>query len=95
MIIDLERFTAAEKPFWDELERLLKRVEDDPACRLGVDGAVRFHYLYQRASAVWPGLTVWQPRLSSAAIWRVWLPGPMVKFTPPVIMPIASSRVSG
>jgi uncharacterized membrane protein SpoIIM required for sporulation len=51
MIIDLERFTATEKPFWDELERLLKRVEDDPACRLGVEGAARFHYLYQRASA--------------------------------------------
>lgn len=51
MIIDLERFTATEKPFWDELEQLLKRVEDDPACRLGVRGASRFHYLYQRASA--------------------------------------------
>lgn len=51
MIIDLERFIAAEKPFWDELEQLLKRIEDDPACRLGLEGATRLHYLYQRSSA--------------------------------------------
>ncbi len=51
MIIDLERFMAQEKPCWDELERLLKRVEDDPGCSLGVAGATRFHYLYQRSTA--------------------------------------------
>ena len=51
MIIDLERFMATERPFWDELEELLTRIEEDPACSLGLEGATRFHYLYQRASS--------------------------------------------
>lgn len=51
MIIDLERFMATERPFWDELDRLLTAVEDDPGHNLGLNGATRLHYLYQRASA--------------------------------------------
>lgn len=51
MIIDLERFMATERPFWDELERLLTRLENDSACTLGLDGATRLHYLYQRTTA--------------------------------------------
>lgn len=51
MIIDLERYIAAEKPFWDELETLLDRMERDVAFTLDLAGVQRFHYLYQRASA--------------------------------------------
>ena len=36
---------------WQELERLLNRFEADPAFRLNIEQAKRFHYLYERASA--------------------------------------------
>lgn len=51
MIIDLERYMATERPFWDELEQLLVKIENDPGCALGLAGATRLHYLYQRTSA--------------------------------------------
>ncbi len=51
MIIDLPKFTALERPAWQELERLLERLEADPAFRLKLDQAKRFHYLYERTSA--------------------------------------------
>jgi uncharacterized membrane protein SpoIIM required for sporulation len=51
MIIDLERFVGAERPFWKELEGILDRLERDAAARLTLDEARRFHYLYERASA--------------------------------------------
>ena len=38
VIIDLARFVAAEKPYWDELERVLRQVEDDPERRLAAAG---------------------------------------------------------
>lgn len=51
MIIDLERFVAAERPLWQDLESWLRRLEEDPYRRLEVEELKRFHYLYQRASA--------------------------------------------
>lgn len=51
MIVDLERFIAKEKPFWDELALLLDRMEQDVAFTLDLSGVSRVHYLYQRASA--------------------------------------------
>jgi uncharacterized membrane protein SpoIIM required for sporulation len=51
MIIDPERFIAAEKPYWDELEGVLDRMEQDLAFRMGLGEITRMHYLYQRASA--------------------------------------------
>ena len=51
MIIDLERFIAEEKPFWDELEALLDQMEQDVAFSMDLGGVTRFHFLYQRASA--------------------------------------------
>jgi uncharacterized membrane protein SpoIIM required for sporulation len=51
LIIDLERFIADEKPFWDELEGMLERMEQDVAFTMDLAGVQRFHYLYQRASA--------------------------------------------
>jgi uncharacterized membrane protein SpoIIM required for sporulation len=51
MIIDLDRFAAAERPFWSELELLLNRLESDSNHVLSLEAARRFHYLYERASA--------------------------------------------
>ena len=50
MIVDIQRFLAAESPCWDELSALLDRLERDPAAPLELEQARRFHYLYQRAS---------------------------------------------
>lgn len=51
MILDLQRFVREGRPVWDELERIVARLEADPAARLSLEQAKRFHYLYQRASA--------------------------------------------
>ncbi len=51
MIIDLKKFIAAERPYWDELARMIKRQEDDPYRRMVFEEIKRLHYLYQRASA--------------------------------------------
>ncbi|MBS0659210.1 MAG: stage II sporulation protein M [Verrucomicrobia bacterium] len=52
MILDLEKFTAAAQPHWDELEGMLERLESDPGRGFGeLAGAQRFYYLYQRAGA--------------------------------------------
>jgi len=51
VILDLERFIAGEKPYWDELQATLERFEGDLGATLELDGVKRFHYLYQRASS--------------------------------------------
>ena len=51
MIIDLEKFSAAERPVWQELEAMLNAVESSPSLRLGLDQARRLSYLYERTSA--------------------------------------------
>ena len=51
MIVDLERFLAAETPYWDELEALLEGLERRIEHGLDLPEAKRFHYLYQRASS--------------------------------------------
>jgi uncharacterized membrane protein SpoIIM required for sporulation len=51
MIIDLPRFVATERVYWDELDALLKRLEDDPERRLQFTEIERLHYLYERCSA--------------------------------------------
>lgn len=51
MIIDLEKFSALERPSWRELEHLLDQMEADPLFRMDLTLARRFHYLYERASA--------------------------------------------
>ncbi|MCP4641599.1 MAG: stage II sporulation protein M [bacterium] len=50
MIIDLDRFVEEERPHWDELEAMLRRLGEDVAHMLSLRDARRFHYLYQRAS---------------------------------------------
>jgi uncharacterized membrane protein SpoIIM required for sporulation len=51
VIIDLERFVAEERPYWERLERMLQELERDPARRLDLREALAFHELYQRCSA--------------------------------------------
>ena len=51
MIIDIPRFMESERPHWEELESLLRRMERERAEDLPFEDAQRFHYLYERASA--------------------------------------------
>jgi len=51
MIIDLEKFISAERPYWQELEGMMTRQEQDPYRRMDFNEIQRLHYLYQRASA--------------------------------------------
>jgi uncharacterized membrane protein SpoIIM required for sporulation len=51
MILDLPRFIAAERASWEEFEALLGRIERDPAWRMELAEASRFHHLYQKVCA--------------------------------------------
>src|SRR5215475_10832458 len=51
MIIDLQRFLAAEQPHWAQLERLLDKIEAEPNLRMSLDELRQFHLLFERASA--------------------------------------------
>jgi uncharacterized membrane protein SpoIIM required for sporulation len=51
MIIDLQRFIEAERPYWRELETMLDRLDADLAAVLTVEQSRRLHYLYERAAA--------------------------------------------
>lgn len=50
MIIDLGRFCAEEEPIWEELDRILRHLEEDPGRVLSLEEIKRFHFLYQRTS---------------------------------------------
>ncbi|MCP4104719.1 MAG: stage II sporulation protein M [Desulfobacteraceae bacterium] len=51
MIIDLNKFINDEKKYWTELEQTLDAIEMNPAGNMELEKVLRFHYLYQRASA--------------------------------------------
>jgi uncharacterized membrane protein SpoIIM required for sporulation len=51
VIVDIPRFVAAERPYWDELRALLDRMEAEPERRLALAEIQRLHYLYERSSA--------------------------------------------
>jgi uncharacterized membrane protein SpoIIM required for sporulation len=51
MIVDLQRFLAAGRPFWAELERMLDRLEAEPELRLTLPQLQLFHQLYERTAA--------------------------------------------
>ncbi len=50
MIIDLRKFISEERPYWNELESVLNRLEKRPESKLSLSSLQRFHYLYQRTS---------------------------------------------
>lgn len=51
MIIDLKRFIADERSHWAELEAMLDQMERYPERRLALHELLKFHELYERASA--------------------------------------------
>jgi uncharacterized membrane protein SpoIIM required for sporulation len=51
VIIDLQKFLAAERGYWTELEGILDALEANPDVHPGLERLKRFHYLYERASA--------------------------------------------
>jgi uncharacterized membrane protein SpoIIM required for sporulation len=51
MIIDLPRFVAAERPYWDEMATVLKKMEAAPESSLSLPEIQRLHYLYERCSS--------------------------------------------
>jgi len=51
MIIDLQRFVAAERSRWAELERALDKLEAEPNLRMNLEELQRFHFLYERTAA--------------------------------------------
>jgi uncharacterized membrane protein SpoIIM required for sporulation len=51
VIVDIPRFVAAERPYWDELQTLLDRMDAEPERRLPLAEIQRLHYLYERCSA--------------------------------------------
>jgi uncharacterized membrane protein SpoIIM required for sporulation len=51
MIFDLQRFIANERPFWNELEKLLDQFETEPDLHLPLAQLQSFHQLYERTAA--------------------------------------------
>ena len=51
MIVDLPRFVEMERPYWDELQRALEKLEAEPERRMALGEIQRLHYLYERSSA--------------------------------------------
>ena len=50
MIIDLQKFISDERPYWNELESVLDRLEKRPEDKLSLSSLQRVHYLYPRTS---------------------------------------------
>jgi len=51
VILDLPRFLSGERPFWSELEGMLRNMEQYPRRRLSLEEVARLHYLFQRCAA--------------------------------------------
>ncbi len=51
MIVDLKRFLAEERKYWTELESVLNRIERNAEYRMELPEVLKFHELYERASA--------------------------------------------
>jgi uncharacterized membrane protein SpoIIM required for sporulation len=51
MIVDLKRFIETERETWEELDRTLTRIENEPHLRLTLEDVQRLHYLYERTGA--------------------------------------------
>jgi len=51
VILDLPRFVAAERVYWNELQAVLDRLRLEPNWRMSIPEIERLHYLYERCSA--------------------------------------------
>jgi uncharacterized membrane protein SpoIIM required for sporulation len=51
VIVDMDRFIAREKPYWNELENALQEFERNARHRPSLAAVQRFHYLYLRVTS--------------------------------------------
>jgi uncharacterized membrane protein SpoIIM required for sporulation len=51
VIVDIPRFVATERPYWDELRAVLAALDAEPERRLALAEIQRLHYLYERCAA--------------------------------------------
>jgi uncharacterized membrane protein SpoIIM required for sporulation len=51
MIVDLKHFIEGERAIWEELDKTLTKIENDPLSHLTLENAQRLHYLYERTGA--------------------------------------------
>src|SRR5260370_26999218 len=51
MIVDLKQFIARERTTWEQLDKMLKRVENETVAHLSLEEVQRLHYLYERTGA--------------------------------------------
>ena len=51
MILDLARFLKTERPYWEELNELLDKIDNDRYERMTLPQVTRLEYLYQRAAS--------------------------------------------
>ena len=65
MIIDLERFISTERPVWNQLEQMLRRLEDEPEIHMNVAEAQQFYELYERTASSLARLTTFFSELDT------------------------------
>ena len=51
MILDMQRFLAQERPYWNELDALLTRMQEGAGDTLSLEDVQRLYYLYRRAAS--------------------------------------------
>jgi uncharacterized membrane protein SpoIIM required for sporulation len=51
MIVDLKQFIARERTTWEELDSMLKRMDNETVAHLTLEEVQRLHYLYVRTGA--------------------------------------------
>jgi uncharacterized membrane protein SpoIIM required for sporulation len=51
VIVDLQRFISNERPFWNELEKMLDHLEAEPNAAMSLQQLQLFHQLYERTAA--------------------------------------------
>ena len=51
MILDVPKFVASERPYWQELNSILDRLDNDPYSRLSLAELTRLRYLYGRGAS--------------------------------------------
>lgn len=51
MIVDLKQFIARERTTWEQLDKMLNRVENETVAHLTLEEVQRLHYLYERTGA--------------------------------------------
>ena len=51
MIVDLKQFIERERSTWEELDKILTRIENETILRLTLEEVQRLHYLYERTGA--------------------------------------------